>query len=358
MAQCGTEGGATGKRALAVVRCSYAVVPGRSSIFALSAQRWWDVNAGSWLGRLRRRAAVGWGDLPPTEHGGSLLDSTFLARLEQVMLQVDRQSTSGFAGEHPSRRKAHSIEFADYRNYRPGDDFRLIDWNVYARLGQLTLRLTEAAEATTLHVLLDCSASMSWGLPSKFRTQQKLAAALGCVALARYDAVSIGVLRGGHAQILPRLRGKNDVRRLLAVLDALEPHDAVDLAQAVASYCSIQRRGIGVLVSDLLAPRGIEAAIAALRRSGLEPVVLQVLAREEATPSFDGPLDLVDCETGALLSTTITGEAVRAYRERFAAWSAQVEMACAAQRAVFVRLFTDQPLDDLIFTILRGQVVQ
>jgi uncharacterized protein (DUF58 family) len=316
------------------------------------------VNAGAWLGRLRRRTAAGWGTLPPVERDGPLLDSAFLARLEHLMLQVGRQSTSGFAGEHPSRRKSHSIEFADYRNYRPGDDFRLIDWNVYARLGQLTLRLTEAAEATTLHVLLDCSASMAWGLPSKFRTMQRLAAALGCLALARYDAVSIGVLHGEQAQILPRLRGKNDVQRLLAVLEGLEPRDAVDLAQAVASYCGIPRRGIGLLVSDLLGPRGIDTAITALRRSGLEPVVLQVLAREEAAPTFDGPLDLVDCETGVVLSTAVTTEAVRAYRERFAAWSAQVETACAAQRAIFVRLFSDQSLDDLIFTVLRGQVVQ
>jgi uncharacterized protein (DUF58 family) len=234
----------------------------------------------------------------------------------------------------------------------------LIDWNVYARLGQLTLRLTEAAEAITLHFLLDCSASMAWGRPSKFRVLQQLAAALGCVALARYDAVSIGVLRGGQAQLLPRLRGKNDVSKLLAVLDGLEPRDPMDLAQAVASYCAIQRKGIGLLVSDLLAPRGVAAAIATLRRSGLEPVVLQVLAREEAAPPFDGPLDLVDCETGVMLSTAITGDAVRAYRERFAAWSAEVEAACAAQRAIFVRVFSDQCLDDLIFTTLRGQVVQ
>src|SRR5260370_34649351 len=99
------------------------------------------MNARTWLSRLRRDAVRGWVDLPGTEHDGPLLDGAFLKRLEHLTLRVNRYGTTGFAGEHASPRKASSVEFADYRNYRPGDDFRLIDWNVYARLGQLTLRL-------------------------------------------------------------------------------------------------------------------------------------------------------------------------------------------------------------------------
>src|SRR5689334_1370201 len=174
-----------------------------------------------WLSQARRRAKQGWTAPPGTVEEGPLLDSAFLQRLEHLSLRVGRTGTTGFTGEHASRRKAHSVEFADYRDYRPGDDFRLIDWNVYARLGELTLRLTEAAEATTLHLLLDCSSSMAWGVPSKFRTLQRLAAAFGCIALSRYDSVSIGLLRGAEAQCLPRLRGKNETGRYLSVLEGL-----------------------------------------------------------------------------------------------------------------------------------------
>jgi uncharacterized protein (DUF58 family) len=250
------------------------------------------------------------------------------------------------------------VEFADYRDYRPGDDFRLIDWNVYARLGELTLRLTEATEATTLHLLLDCSGSMAWGLPSKFRLMQRLAAALGCVALARYDNVAIGVLRGEKAQILPRLRGKNDTGRLLSVIEGLRPEGSADLAAATASYCGAPRKGVAILISDLLAPTGARETVAALRRAGLVPTVLQVLAREESAPTMEGPFDLVDCETGDVLTTAINGEALRAYGERFAAWTLDLEAACAAQRASFIRVFTDQPIDELLFGVLRGQVVR
>jgi uncharacterized protein (DUF58 family) len=312
----------------------------------------------NWLARVRRNAQRGWVDLPGTEHDGPLLSSAFLKRIEHLSLRVGRHGTTGFAGEHASTRKASSVEFADYRNYRPGDDFRLIDWNVYARLGQLTLRLTEATEATTLHLLLDCSGSMAYGIPSKFRTMQRLAAALGCMALARYDSVVVGLLHGGDAQVLPRLRGKNETGRFLNVLEILQPRGAVDLSAAVHSYCGVPRRGIAVVISDLMAPSGTREAVAALRRAGLEPSVLQVLAREECQPKLEGPFDLVDCETGVTLTTAINGEALRAYAERFAAWTADLESACAEQRANFVRVYTDQSLDDLLYSSLRGRMVQ
>lgn len=315
------------------------------------------MNTLAWLAKLRQVAARGWVDLPGTEHEGPLLDGPFLKRLEHLTLQVGRHGTTGFAGEHPSPRKASSVEFADYRDYRPGDDFRLIDWNVYARLGELTLRLTEATEATTLHLLLDCSGSMAWGLPSKFRLMQRVAAALGCVALARYDNVAIGLLRGDTSQTLPRLRGKNDTGHLLSVIDGLRPSGSVDLAAAVTSYCAGRRKGMAVLISDLLAPSGTAEAVSALRRSGLTPTVLQVLAREEGAPTIEGPFDLVDCESGAILTTAINGEALRAYGARFASWTAELEAACAAQRAGFIRIFTDQPIEEVLFGALRGQVV-
>jgi len=312
----------------------------------------------NWLARIRHDAVRGWVNPSGAEPEGPLLSAELLNRLESLSLHVGRHGTTGFAGEHPSARKAHSIEFADYRDYRPGDDFRLIDWNVYARLGQLTLRLTEAAEATTLHLLLDCSGSMAYGIPSKFRTMLRLAAALGCTALARYDSVAVGLLSGASAQALPRLRGKNETATLLSILEHLQPRGNLDLAAAVRSYCAVPRRGLGVLVSDLLVPSGTREAIVSLRKIGLEPAVLQVLAREESLPRFDGPVKLVDCETGKPLLATVNAAALRAYAERFASWTAEIETACASQHATFVRLYTDQPLEDVLTTALRGRMMQ
>jgi uncharacterized protein (DUF58 family) len=310
------------------------------------------------LAALRRRVASGWNASTGDPDAGPLLDSAFLRRLEHFSLRVGRSGTTGFAGEHPSLRKAHSVEFADYRDYRPGDDFRLIDWNVYARLGELTLRVTEATESTTLHLLLDCSASMEWGVPAKFRAAQRLAAALGCIGLTRYDAVSLGILRGTRALALPPLRGKNDLPRLLAVLDGLHAEGPLVLEEAVNSYCRIPRRGLAVMLSDLLAPDGTAGAIAALRRAGLAATVIQVLAREEQTPHLDGHVDLVDSETGKTITIAVDGALLRAYRARFAAWTATIEADCALHQVSFVRWYADQRAEDLVFGPLRGQVLQ
>jgi len=311
-----------------------------------------------WLDTLRSRAAQGWSAPRGTVADGPLLDSAFLTQLEYLSLRVARSGTTGFAGEHPSRRKASSVEFADYRDYRPGDDFRLIDWNVYARLGELTLRLTEASESTTLHLLLDCSASMAWGTPSKFRAAQRLAAALGCIALSRYDSVRLGILRGTEAQAMPRLRGKNSVPRLLAILDDLKPEGVLDLAAATGYYCRTTRRGVSVLIGDLLAPSGTGEAAAALRRAGLATTVVQILAPEEQTPALEGPLDLIDCETGQKVITAVNAEMLRLYRQRFDSWTADLQEQCAGQQVAFVRCFADQPLQDMLFSALCGQVLQ
>ncbi len=312
----------------------------------------------NWLSRLRREAWRGWADTATPDLGGPLLSSAFLKRIEGLSLSVGRRSTTGFVGEHSSVRKAHSVEFADYRDYRPGDDIRLIDWNVYARLGQLTLRLTEAAEATTLHLLVDCSASMAFGAPTKFRTAQRIAAALGCLALARYDSVMITLLRAESAHVLPRLRAKNETGRLLTVLEDLKPQGALDLAAAIRSYCSKPRRGLCVLISDLISPSSLEGILGSLRHIGLEPAVIQVLAPEEVRPRIEGALNLVDCETGGTLLADVNAPALKAYSARFANWTAELEAASLVQHAPFVRLLTDQPLEEVLFTAVRGRLVQ
>ena len=312
----------------------------------------------NFLARLRREAWRGWADPADPDLEEPLLSSAFLKRVESLSLSVGRRGTTGFVGEHSSVRQAHSVEFADYRDYRPGDDMRLIDWNVYARLGQLTLRLTEAAEATTLHLLVDCSASMAFGAPTKLRTAQRVAAALGCLALARYDSVVITLLRGETAQVLPRLRAKNETGRLLSVLESLSAQGTLDLSAALHTFCAKSRRGMCVVISDLLACTSLEEHLGALRHIGMEPVVIQVLTPDEAQPRMEGALDLVDCETGSALLTDVNAALLKAYAARFAGWTADLESACLLQQAPFIRLLTDQSLEEALFAAIRGRLVQ
>src|SRR3954447_17014416 len=111
-----------------------------------------------------------------TRRNASPFDDAFIRKLERLAL-LTRQSRGWLAGEHSTRHRGSSLEFADHRNYVQGDDFRRVDWNVYGRLDELFMRLTEAKEALTLHVLFDSSLSMDWVEPNKLDYARKLAAA-------------------------------------------------------------------------------------------------------------------------------------------------------------------------------------
>jgi len=124
-----------------------------------------------------------------------LLEPKFLAQLDRLSLVSRRLRAGQIQGERRSPNRGGSVEFADFRTYAPGDDFRQIDWNAYARLERLFVKLFVAEEDLTVHLLLDASQSMAWGEPDKWRFGRRLAAALGYVALVGLDRVTGAAVR-------------------------------------------------------------------------------------------------------------------------------------------------------------------
>jgi len=302
--------------------------------------------------------ALGMGDETETDDPNLLIDGAFLRQVEALRFNAPRAATSGLAGEHASRRKAHSVEFADHRSYVPGDDFRLIDWNVYARLGELCLKLTEARENVAVHLLIDCSASMDWGRPNKLLYAKRVAAALGAVALASYDTVYVGAFGADLRPVLPPLRGRNAVGPLLDRLRAVTPEGGTDLARAAAAYGGqVRRRGMAILLTDFLAPAGHEEALGFLARAGLRTTALHVVDRQEEAPALDGLLELHDCETDELVRVGVTPALLRRYAARFTAWSDELATICASQRAHYVRVPTSVTPRTLVLQALRQEGV-
>src|SRR5262245_59622196 len=121
----------------------------------------------------------------------ALLTPELLRRLEQFQLLAARRAKSSMKGERRSRARGQSVEFADYRNYTPGDDFRYLDWNLYGRLERLFLKLYEEERELPVRIFLDASESMTFGEPRKFDFARQIAAAIGYVALAGFDRVSV-----------------------------------------------------------------------------------------------------------------------------------------------------------------------
>jgi uncharacterized protein (DUF58 family) len=287
------------------------------------------------------------------------LDEGFLRRLERLSLAARRPATGGVGGEHRSAARAPSTDFADYRPYLPGDDFRRIDWNAYGRLGHLYIKETEAREQLAVRVLVDASASMDWGEPSKLAYARQLAAALAYLALARFDRVGVTML-GERPRELPLTRGRSRVHDLLRFLSETRPSGRLHLGEALAALRLDRRQGRGgqvVLISDMLAPEGYQDGLDHLLRLGLEVVVLQVLSPQELEPEPGGDVELVDLETGRPAVVSLTTQAIAQYRERLDAWCADVESFCTRRGIRYHRASTATSFDDLLLDTLRRGLI-
>ncbi len=244
-----------------------------------------------------------------------ILEPEVRSRLERLALHSRGRVRGLWAGGHPSVRKGESLDFADYREYTPGDDFRRIDHNLRARLGVTLVRLYEAEDELPLRVLCDVSASMGFG--GKFAAVRRLAAAITYLALASGDRVTPLAVPGAQGRVLDQGRPARHVGGWPAVetwLEMLRPGGAADLTGALRLLRErAGTRGPTALVSDLLAPDWPQALdlIGSARAGGL---VVHLLDPTELEPDLMGDLRLVDAETGVTLDLSTSDDAYAAYR--------------------------------------------
>jgi uncharacterized protein (DUF58 family) len=294
----------------------------------------------------------------PSDVDPTVFDEDFLRRLERLAVLVRRPVRGGLKGGRRSVKRGQSVEFADYRDYSLGDDLRQLDWNVYARLEKLLVKLFIEEEDLTVALLVDGSASMAHGAPDKLVFAKRAAAALGYVALAAEDRVVLASLAGRTSRRRAALRGSGRAFRLLAELSAIQPAAGpTDLVAACRhALAQVTGRGVIVLVSDLLDP-GAERALRDLAGTGSEVIVLHVLAPDEVTPTLEGDLRLVDAETGATVDVTLDLAARERYTDRVEAWRNELATLAAKRRIAYVPLTSDLPLADLVFAELRRRRV-
>jgi uncharacterized protein (DUF58 family) len=281
-----------------------------------------------------------------------LLEPTLLRRLEALALLVRRAIKGQMGGERRSVRKGRSPEFADFRSYTPGDDYRLIDWNAYARLDRFMLRLFVAEEELPLNLFVDLSGSMDWGNPNKAATARRLAGAIAYVALAALDRVKLTVFAAGPASGGAPHRGRRAVQDLFARLQSFPVGGPTDYSKLVWPIAR-QQPGMTVLITDGLGESAIEPAIKALQQARQEGAILQLLAPQEITPEWTGDARLKDAETGMEREFTATPATQNAYRAALARRTDEIERVARRRGMRFSRLSTDQPIDDMVERTLR-----
>jgi uncharacterized protein (DUF58 family) len=278
--------------------------------------------------------------------GHELLSTDFLTQLERLTLLSRRSFRGRVKGERRSPRKGISVEFSDYRQYGVGDDLRYVDWNVYARLDRLYLKLFVDEEDLCLHLLVDASASMGFGEPSKLGYSARLAGALGFVGLVGLERVGVGVVRDRMAEGFPPARGRSQAIPLMDFLGRLRAGGLTSLNDGLAAYA--------VLVSDLMDPGGYERGLKALLERRFDVHVVHVLSGDEMNPSFGGDLRLLDAETDEERDLTLDGEALRGYHERLRAFLDRAEQFCRTNEISYHRVVTDTPVEEFMLRQLKG----
>jgi uncharacterized protein (DUF58 family) len=294
----------------------------------------------------------------PSEVDATVFDEAFLRQLERLLVLMRSPVRGGLKGGRRSVKRGQSVEFADYRDYALGDDLRQLDWNVYARLERLFVKLFIEEEDVTVSLLVDASASMTAGRPPKLLFAKRAAAALGYIGLASEDRVTVSALSGRVARRRAAMRGSSRIFRLLADLSSIEPADGPTDLVAAARHAAAQLHGKGVviLLSDLLDPAA-DRVIRELAATGSELIVLHVLSPDELDPKLEGDLRLVDVETGDGVDVTVDLPTLDAYKARLLAWKAGFADLAAKRRASYVDLPSDANLADLMFNELRRRRV-
>jgi uncharacterized protein (DUF58 family) len=281
-----------------------------------------------------------------------IIDETTLRKLNQLTLVASRIRAGAIKGERRSTRRGSSVEFADYRNYAPGDDLRRLDWNLFARLERPFIKLLEEEEDLAVHILVDASKSMDWGTEEahKFRYALRLTASIGAIALSSGDHLSVATLSDG--KILKQygpVRGQQHLLPLFNFIEAQSSSGKTDLGSGINSYQrSNHRPGLVFLISDLLSLEDWPAVLLQLLSRGHECILLHLLAPGEIDPPLNGDLRLVDSETGQGQDVSLDSSIRQLYRKRLQTWREDIRQTCHQKGAQYLFISTAHPWDQFV----------
>jgi uncharacterized protein (DUF58 family) len=270
---------------------------------------------------------------PPPPSDEELFDDDFQRKLDYLAIVSRRVFAGRLRAERRTKKSGSGVEFADHRDYAPGDDFRSLDWNVYQRFGRLLVRLFEEEEDLSIYLVVDASSSMGFSSKRKFRYAQRLAAALAYVGLANLDRITIVATTDRVEQRMPTARGKARIFKTF-----------------VAQH---KRRGLVILLSDLYDPNGFERGINVLRYNKFEPFVLHVTDESEASPKLSGDVRIYDCETGEERDVTVTAKVLTQFRSAYTSYLNEVRKFCTDRQVAYVPADVNVAFDELVLRVLR-----
>ncbi len=288
------------------------------------------------------------------QKSSSLLDPDFLRKLDLLELLFKRNVLGRREGDRPGHQRGGRTEFADYREYSPGDDLRYLDWNIYGRTDRLFVKEFTKQEAVLACVLLDASASMGFGEPGKLAHAKRLAAAVAYLAGVGGNDAQLAAF--GHEEVRwsPRFAGRPDIQGIAAFLEPLAPAGPTGLLGALRELRErVRERALVVLVSDLLDDGGGQRGLRLLASQRFDLGVLHILSPQELRPPPLGPVRLADSESGGREDLVVDADALRLYADRLNAFCEGWRAFCQRHDIRYVETSTATPFEECILGYLR-----
>jgi uncharacterized protein (DUF58 family) len=266
------------------------------------------------------------------------LDLTAMEALRHVRLRPRGAAEGTFAGPHKSHFRGTAVEFADYREYTPGDDIRLVDWKVFARTDRHFVRLFDAERNLLTYLVVDKSGSMEFSgsaqrTPAKLEHAARLAAALGYLVVREGDEVGLSLADTELQNHLPAAASWTHLNRVLDSLGRARAEGRTDLGACLEQvFTRTKRRGVLCILSDFLetTPRFWQA-IDLFRRSRFDVMFFQVAHPEELDLPAVATARFVETESGHG-HFNVEPDAIRTlYRQRFEAFMNEIKAGCQAR---------------------------
>jgi uncharacterized protein (DUF58 family) len=290
-----------------------------------------------------------------------LFDTTFLERLRMLALRLRKRRELMRRGSQSTPATGFTREFKDYRHYTPREDYRAIDWRLYARLGKLFVRLYEETQELNLHIILDTSASMAQPHTEKRRQALRFAVALAYLGLSGQQRVNLHSMCGTVKQELPPLRGQGHMEKIITAVTKLSFSGVTDLERSFQDFApSRQRYGVIFVLSDFYG-RDPETSPDAITRAAVWPGethLVQIYHPHERQPQLDGEVELAEVETGEKRRFWLTKRDLARYTEAFDTFAEKLATTAATRQIDFLQCRSDEPFEERFLDLLtRGAML-
>ena len=280
-----------------------------------------------------------------------VIDEAFLSQLEQLGTLLKNNVAGMFGGNRRSKNLGSSCEFADYRDYMPGDDVTKIDWNAYARFDKLYEKLYFDERQMHTRIYIDASRSMAHGSEDKAEAALKLAAAFAYLSISEMDKVSIYAIRGNSLEdIAIGMVGKDSYLGCVGRLNELEFDSDSKISEAIVPSAVGRGDGYSIIISDFLTDENYEAAIDRFAEQKRDILCVQILSREELNPQMRGKMHLFDSEDQSkFFRKKIDQDVVRAYKDALKYVTDRIRSYCESRGGFYMLTSADEELSEIFF---------